>query len=814
MGNKDKKKKHLVNELAAAKRRIAKLKKSKAKLRQTKVALAESGELYRSLVETSPDAITLTDLNANVIMTNKRTAELYGFKNPGKMVGKNAFKFIAPQDRQRAKKNLKKTLKYGTVKNIKYTLLKKNGTSFLGELSASVIVDAEGKPKYFIGVVRNITRRDKVEERLRILATAVEQSIDGIAVVGLDENIKFVNLKWAEMHGYKPSELIGKHLSIFHTKEQMKKDVIPFNKQVKKIGAYDGEMGHVKKDGTTFQTWMSVSLLRDEKRDPIGLVGIVRDITERKKAEEELQIRVQILLNMAEGVNVSDSKKKIFFANPRFDAMFGYKRGELFGKDVTVLNNLTPKENAQLVKKTMKHLKQKRHWSGEFVNRKKNGTIFSTRAHISTLKMHGKTYYISVQEDITERKKMEKNLKKLNKELLQSNKKLQQLALKDPQTGLYNHHYLPEALEAEFYRARRYVHPFSLMMLDIDYFKSINDVYGHKFGDLVLKQVAKQLMNLVRRYDIIIRFGGEEFAIILPGTDRSAALTLGRRLLDSISLYNFGDKRHTVKLTFSMAVVSYPEDRIVKHMDLVDLADRVLNKVKEEGGDRVYSTIDIKKEKEKKAPLAGKEESTEVKFLREKLKKLTKKSKQSLIESIFAFAKTIELKDHYTGEHVEKTVYYAAEIARELGLSEEEIMHIRQAAVLHDLGKVGISEKILLKKSKLKKKEFKEIMKHPQIGTDIIRPIKFLHDIIPFILYHHENWDGKGYPTGLKGEDIPIGARIISLSDVYQALISDRPYRKAYPKPKAIKIIKELSGTKFDPKVVKAFLKILKRRTK
>ena len=189
--------------------------------------------------------------------------------------------------------------------------------------------------------------------------------------------------------------------------------------------------------------------------------------------------------------------------------------------------------------------------------------------------------------------------------------------------------------------------------------------------------------------------------------------------------------------------------------------------------------------------------------------KLTKQANQTLIESIFALAKTIELKDHYTGEHVEKTVQYATEIASTLGIPTEEVERIRQAAILHDLGKIGISDKILLKKSKLTKREFEEIKKHPQIAADILRPIHFLHDLIPYIFYHHERWDGKGYPSGLKGNDIPLGARIISLADVYKALISDRPYRKSFPKLEALKLIKKGSGTQFDPGIVKSFLHII-----
>jgi HD-GYP domain-containing protein (c-di-GMP phosphodiesterase class II) len=278
--------------------------------------------------------------------------------------------------------------------------------------------------------------------------------------------------------------------------------------------------------------------------------------------------------------------------------------------------------------------------------------------------------------------------------------------------------------------------------------------------------------------------------------------------LDSLNLYSFGNKKHTVKLKLSISVVSYPEDRIVKGTDLIVLAEHMLNKIKEEGGNKVYSSLDTKKSK-----VLGTEShdrGAEVKVLKTRIDKLNKQANQSLIEAIFAFAKTIEVKDHYTGEHVEKTVHYATGVARELGLSKEEAERIKQAAMLHDLGKVGISENILLKKSKLTKKEFEAIKKHPQIGVDIIRPIQFLHAIIPLIFYHHERWDGKGYPSGLKGEDIPIGARIIALADVFQALISDRPYRKAYSKSKAIKIIEEGSGTQFDPQVVTALLKIIK----
>lgn len=422
----------------------------------------------------------------------------------------------------------------------------------------------------------------------------------------------------------------------------------------------------------------------------------------------------------------------------------------------------------------------------------------------------GREARLEMALDINGEKTSNEKLEKLNAELIKSNKVFKQMALKDPHTGLYNYRYLGEVIEAEFLRAKRYAHPLSAILLDIDYFKSVNDVYGHQFGDLILKQFARQLKLAVRQYDIVVRLGGEEFVVLSPATNRADAVGLGDRILEIISLYDFGDREHNIKLKVSIAVSSYPEDKISKGQDLIDMADRILSKVKELGGNRVYSSVDLKTmEKDDFMPVP--EKATDVRLLKKKLDKLTRQANQGLVESIFAFAKTIELKDHYTGEHVEKTVHYATEVARKLGLPKEEVEKISQASILHDLGKIGVSEKILLKKGKLTKKEYDEIKRHPQIAVDILRPIQSLQGVVPMIYYHHERWDGKGYSNGLKGEQIPVGARIIAVSDVYEALTSDRPYRKAYPREEAIKIIKNSSGSQFDPKVVDAFLDVLQQ---
>ena len=419
------------------------------------------------------------------------------------------------------------------------------------------------------------------------------------------------------------------------------------------------------------------------------------------------------------------------------------------------------------------------------------------------------TAAIETIEDISSRKEAEQEKEKLNKELLRSNHRLKSLVLRDFETGLFNRRFLDEVMEAEFTRAKRYNQSLSLIMLDIDYFKSINNMYGHQFGNLCLQQLAKLLKKAVRKYDIVVRSGGEEFIIISPGIDRFQTLVLAQRILDEINVFNFGDRNGTVKLKVSIAVVSYPEEGVLKSENLVELAEQVLIRAKECGGNRVYTSGESKKSKTKfLIKKTNKQEN--ILGLRHKLDRITLRANQNLIEAIFAFAKAIELRDHYTGEHVEKTVLYATKLGRSLKLSMEEIENLRQAAILHDLGKLGISDKILLKNSKLTDSEYTQIKKHPQIAADILRPIHFLRSVIPYILYHHERWDGRGYPCGLQGELIPVGARIIAIADVFQALTSNRPYRKAFTKDEAVRIMKEGAGSQFDPKIVKVFLKLIK----
>ncbi|MEW6557291.1 MAG: HD domain-containing phosphohydrolase [Elusimicrobiota bacterium] len=184
------------------------------------------------------------------------------------------------------------------------------------------------------------------------------------------------------------------------------------------------------------------------------------------------------------------------------------------------------------------------------------------------------------------------------------------------------------------------------------------------------------------------------------------------------------------------------------------------------------------------------------------------------LETMQTLAKAIDAKDAYTKEHASRAAYYAKAVAKELHLPKSMVKHIEFAAMMHDIGKIGIKEEILLKKETLTEKERNEIKKHPVIGEKIIAPIEFLAPIAPLILYHHEWFDGRGYTEGLVGEEIPIGARIVAVIDSYDAMTSDRPYRKALLENTAIEELKKGAGTQFDPKIVAAFLRVLEQEKK
>lgn len=394
----------------------------------------------------------------------------------------------------------------------------------------------------------------------------------------------------------------------------------------------------------------------------------------------------------------------------------------------------------------------------------------------------------------------------LERQLFSKDKRIKEIILVDPLTGCYNWRYFLHRARQELSRARRHLNNLSFIAVDIDYFRQINELYSTDIADCIIKELVQLLKESLRNEDVLTRWREDEFFIMLPFLARDNAYQVASRLKDKISLHKFKYKKFNINIKASLGVVSFPGDNVYNTKDIINALNECLTTAKKKGGNKVMlydSHQRVQSVKEKKGPGFD--------VFKTKIEKLNRLLTRDLLEMIYGFARAIEAKDYYTGRHVEYTSMIAEKIAQELNLPQSEIENIKHAAALHDLGKVGINESILSKKGRLNEEEKEIIKSHPWTAAEILREIHALRGAIPAILYHHERFDGKGYPLGLKGEEIPLSARIVALADVYQALVSDRPYRQAYNKNKAIEIIKKETGEHFDPKITKVFLKIIRK---
>lgn len=385
-------------------------------------------------------------------------------------------------------------------------------------------------------------------------------------------------------------------------------------------------------------------------------------------------------------------------------------------------------------------------------------------------------------------------------------------AVTDPMTGLYNRRYFQEQLIRELDRNQRFGHPFSYIILDLDYLKKINDTLGHQFGDAAIKHIANVLRKSIRDVDTTARYGGEEFVVLLPETDVAGARIVADRMCASI-------REKEVEgigiVTASIGVATYPVDaQDAAH--LTELADQALYLAKHRGRNQVCSvsedllpTLDESGEKSVPEP----KRDAPVKPKTEELASIDLKliAEHGLLGILGAVVKMIEARDAYTNDRSPRAADYATRIAQSLHLSKDHATIISLAAILHNVGKIAVDEEILQKKGPLTDEERKIVQTAPTIGAKILEPAKHLFRVASVVEAYHEHWDGTGYPKGLKGEEIPLESRIVALADAYVAMTSDRPYRKALSKEEAMKLIADGANKEWDPRLVKIFLNLLSR---
>ncbi len=354
----------------------------------------------------------------------------------------------------------------------------------------------------------------------------------------------------------------------------------------------------------------------------------------------------------------------------------------------------------------------------------------------------------------------------------------------DELTGLFNRRHFEERLKEEIARHSRYGDVFSLLMLDLDSFKTYNDMYGHPSGDRLLNQIGRIINRSIRSADQAFRYGGDEFVVILPQTTVDDAYVVAERVREHIAAEMTAKE---IVVTCSGGLVSYPSDGTIAG-DLVNTADTVLYYAKSTGGNRTYLSS---------------------KILSEPVTETGIDARRGSLSTVYALAAAVDAKDHYTYGHSRKVNTYAVALAEAIGLSPEEVSRVSTTALLHDIGKIGVPDRILSKKGKLNEEEWGVVKSHPGLGANIVRNVPGLVPCVNGVLYHHERWDGTGYPEGLKGDNIPLDARILAIADAFAAMTSARPYRDAFCNDKVIKQLRQGAGKQFDPKLVEVFIGII-----
>lgn len=393
-------------------------------------------------------------------------------------------------------------------------------------------------------------------------------------------------------------------------------------------------------------------------------------------------------------------------------------------------------------------------------------------------------------------------------------------SITDGLTGLKTHRYFREMLDAEWRRSTRARRRFSLIMMDLDGFKRVNDQHGHLEGDKVLVAVARLLDSRSRQSNVAARYGGDEFAILLPEATTEQAEILAERLRAAVGADEF---LHAHGATASFGIATFPDHGPTQE-EILRFADSGMYLAKHYNGNCVKTASLMPKNGDsdrnqrlleaylgvavKRMFSTGPDAFSRYLQRFEQMMQGDGSESPSLMDTITALAFAIEAKDPYTQGHSQAVSRLAAQIAMQVQLPEAEVEEIRLAGMLHDIGKIGVPESVLNKPAVLTAEEYEVIKSHATLGAKILEPLKVkaIEGIRCIVLHHHEAFGGHGYPDNLKGEQIPLGARIVTVADAFDTMVSARAYKKVRAVEDALAELRHCQGTQFDPSVVDAFV--------
>lgn len=466
--------------------------------------------------------------------------------------------------------------------------------------------------------------------------------------------------------------------------------------------------------------------------------------------------------------------------NASLSALLGYASGELSGLPIDLF--LHPEERRRGWRRALAPDRHSFHLERRLVH--KDGRALWVHLSVSRVRDPGGRllFYVAMAEDITDRREEETRRERRQREL-------QALATTDQKTGLYNHGFMQEFLAHRLAEAKRNRESVSLLMLDLDRFRELNEQHGHDSGDRALSAVAGCLTHGLREGDVACRYGGEEFVLVLATAPFAAALAVAERLRERVA--GCGPVAvHAGPITCSIGVASFPEHASTP-ASLLKAADLALYQAKHAGRNQVcgYSRAE---------PAAGGGDLT----------RLRSGLEGAGAEAVKALVTAIDLRDRYTGAHGQRVARLALDLAEAVGCTAEEREILRLGAPLLDVGKIGLPDHLLTKPGSLTRAEWELVRLHPIWGEQLLAATSLPRSVQELVRWHHERQDGSGYPDGLNGAQIPRVARIAAVADVGSALRDDRPHRRAWHRKQILDHLRDQAGTKLDEEIVAAYCRL------
>jgi len=753
--------------------------------RRVESDLGQTQDRYRMLSESMADVVSLHDATGRFLYVTPSVYRLTGF-TVEETLGRSACDFVLPEDKAvLLSGEARQTVDTDTYR-VEWRRLRKDGTHFWMETTVTQVRDAQGAMHRLVCSSRDIDARKQAEAVLReeqaLLRTLIESLPDQIFVKDRAGRYLADNDAHRRMCGGPSDPVIGQTAADLFAPD-LARQFTAEDREVLETGRPLLNLERATRDTQGSKLWLSTikTPLVDAAGAVVGLVGITRDITGRREAAEALRRNAETyrLLFQAnpQPMWVYDERTLALLAvNDRTVASYGYSEVELLKM---TLADLRPPEDLPRLMEVLTYLTADTQSLGAWRHLRKDGTELWAEVHSHRLEFQGREARLVVANDITDRRRVEMEAERL---LAQTKNLLAQAvdrADRDPLTGLLNHRSFHKRLEAEAQIASQTGQPLAIAVMDLDNFKFFNDGYGHAVGDDVLHSVAYTLESACRPGDILARFGGDEFALLMPGLGAEAAVKRADALLAALKGIGFRPPGADtlIPLTLALGLAVFPDDGPTR-LDALAAADLRLVRVKTGG--------------------TGRGELTE--RLRGRLT-----CSPADFSMLNALVTAVDTKDRYTRRHSEDVMSFALGIAKALGLEEDTQQTVLLAGLLHDVGKVGVPDAVLRKPGILTDEEYEAVKQHPAMGAMIVGAVAGFEATLPAIRHHHERWDGGGYPEGLAGEAIPLLARLMAVADAFSAMTTDRPYRKGMAEAKALAILEDGAGIQWDPACVRAF---------